>query len=457
MAVAAGAKFKHPAVTDARSCMNCHTPHGSALDKLVSDVPAKLCANCHKQEMKTQRGTLVAAMPDLATAPDAHVHGALKDGRCAGCHAPHGADSADLLTKFYSTRFYQHFDPARYELCFSCHDARLVQQRETATLTTFRNGQTNLHFVHVKLQGERGENCRVCHETHSGRGARGVRHRVRFGTWDMPIRFTKSETGGTCYPGCHPLYGYDRARPVDNKVVPRPQPSTARAPLEKPALVELRATDAAGRDVRVPDPNRPCVVLLMRGGQAESEAALKQLAATAPDARLARVVVILNGEDAGQRVKSLKLPWPTLDDASGQMAGELDVRGWPTALVIAKDGTEVARIGGTANSLAMKLSAYLDLAAGRVDRAAAERRATTREVVGDQAVEARSSASRDLYEAEQLIASGRFAEAKEILRRVLPQGYDPARAHYLMGRVLEHEQDWQGAAAEYRAMRDARR
>jgi hypothetical protein len=54
-----------------------------------------------------------------------------------------------------------------------------------------------------------------------------------------------------------------------------------------------------------------------------------------------------------------------------------------------------------------------------------------------------------------MIATGHFAEAKQILVRVLPQGYDPARTHYLMGRVLEHEQDWQGAAREYRAMHEA--
>ena len=69
--------------------------------------------------------------------------------RDAGCHGPHGADSADLLTKFYSTRFYQHFESDRYELCFSCHDKKLVETKEAEGLTGFRNGTQNLHFVHV--------------------------------------------------------------------------------------------------------------------------------------------------------------------------------------------------------------------------------------------------------------------------------------------------------------------
>jgi predicted CXXCH cytochrome family protein len=212
MTLAADAKVKHPAVTDERSCMNCHAPHGSALEKLMSDVPARLCANCHAKEIKSPRGKVVAAMPNLQPSDGAHLHGALKDGRCAGCHAPHGGDAADLLTKFYSVRFYQPFEPQRYALCFSCHDANLAQQPTTTTATGFRNGDRNLHVVHVKLQGERGENCRVCHETHAGGGARGVRHRVRFGTWDMPIRFSKSESGGTCFPSGLTPYSSGRSR-----------------------------------------------------------------------------------------------------------------------------------------------------------------------------------------------------------------------------------------------------
>jgi hypothetical protein len=151
------------------------------------------------------------------------------------------------------------------------------------------------------------------------------------------------------------------------------------------------------------------------------------------------------------------LPWPVVIDSDGHICAELDVRGWPTAVVIAPDGTELARVGGTANSLALKLAAYVDLAAGRVDRATAERRATTRTVVvGDKAVEGREALNRDLGHAEKLIAAGHYAEAKQLLTRILPSGHTSARGHYLMGLIFEREQDWQAAAREYRAMRDAR-
>jgi len=93
----------------------------------------------------------------------------------------------------------------------------------------------------------------------------------------------------------------------------------------------------------------------------------------------------------------------------------------PAAYELCSDGAEIARVGGTANSLAMKLGAYLDLASGRVDRTTAARRATTHDVVGDRTAEESSSASRNLYAAEQLIAAGRFDDAKPILGRMLAQ------------------------------------
>jgi hypothetical protein len=85
----------------------------------------------------------------------------------------------------------------------------------------------------------------------------------------------------------------------------------------------------------------------------------------AQDARSAHVVVILGGSDAGERAKTMNLPVPIVSDADGQLASELDVHGWPTAIVISTDGTEIARVGGTANSLAMKLAAYVELASGK--------------------------------------------------------------------------------------------
>jgi len=51
-----------------------------------------------------------------------------------------------------------------------------------------------------------------------------VRDSVPFGKWEMPIKFVKNETGGSCSPGCHKPYSYDRVQPLDFKASP---PTTA--------------------------------------------------------------------------------------------------------------------------------------------------------------------------------------------------------------------------------------
>ena len=34
------------------------------------------------------------------------------------------------------------------------------------------------------------------------------------GIWNLPIKFNKSESGGSCTPGCHKVKDYDRVDPV---------------------------------------------------------------------------------------------------------------------------------------------------------------------------------------------------------------------------------------------------
>jgi hypothetical protein len=37
-----------------------------------------------------------------------------------------------------------------------------------------------------------------------------VRDSVPYGNWKMPINFKRNETGGSCAPGCHKEFSYDR-------------------------------------------------------------------------------------------------------------------------------------------------------------------------------------------------------------------------------------------------------
>jgi hypothetical protein len=41
-----------------------------------------------------------------------------------------------------------------------------------------------------------------------------IADKVPFSKWRLPLNFTKTETGGSCTPGCHQKYAYDRKTPV---------------------------------------------------------------------------------------------------------------------------------------------------------------------------------------------------------------------------------------------------
>ena len=122
------------------------------------------------------------------------------------------------MAKPYPEAFYQPFAHEKYDLCFTCHDKQLVLTEKTANLTAFRNGDRNLHFVHVNR--EKGRNCRSCHQTHASSNELHVRDSVPFGKWEMPIQFAKTENGGSCAPGCHKPYAYDRAKALDYDATP---------------------------------------------------------------------------------------------------------------------------------------------------------------------------------------------------------------------------------------------
>jgi predicted CXXCH cytochrome family protein len=142
------------------------------------------------------------------------LHGPVAQKDCKGCHSSHGSEHFRLLIKEYPPEFYAPFSTEAYELCFSCHKESLALVEKTSELTDFRNGEMNLHYLHVN-KPQRGRTCRSCHSTHASTQANHVRESVPYGMWDLPIQFEKTETGGSCTPGCHVAYRYDRESPVD--------------------------------------------------------------------------------------------------------------------------------------------------------------------------------------------------------------------------------------------------
>ena len=196
-------KFTHEAVTEGLACMECHKAHISPLGALLREPSGALCYTCH-EDMK--------ARVDAAK----FRHRPVEDNTCGSCHLPHSSRYAELLLAESPTGGYSAYDPARYALCFSCHDEEIAGERYTETFTDFRNGNLNLHYLHVNKEAN-GRTCASCHEAHAGNHPKLIRDEALYGNWRVPIKFTKTETGGSCSAGCHEEYAYDRVNPVQLK------------------------------------------------------------------------------------------------------------------------------------------------------------------------------------------------------------------------------------------------
>jgi predicted CXXCH cytochrome family protein len=203
------AEVDHEPVTGESECITCHSPHGSDNDFNLKEPQVTLCLDCHDGSVKSGDETLADIKSWLNQ--NERWHEPIAEEGCSACHQPHGSDNFRLLKESFPSRFYAGFSLDEYGLCFSCHDAPLVTEERTQTATGFRDGDRNLHFLHVNRE-KKGRTCRACHEVHASSDSRLVRQRVLFGKWMMPIDFRSSETGGSCEPGCHASRSYDREK-----------------------------------------------------------------------------------------------------------------------------------------------------------------------------------------------------------------------------------------------------
>ena len=158
-ALAEGSKVRHDALYQGKKCLNCHNPHATNVEKLLTQLPFDLCVSCHSQEgLKDDAGrTLTNFQKWLDDNKVWHAPVAAKD--CSSCHLPHGSGHFRLLVADYPAEFYAPYYPKNYELCFTCHNSEVAKNAETTTLTGFRDGARNLHFVHVN-KDDRGRTCR---------------------------------------------------------------------------------------------------------------------------------------------------------------------------------------------------------------------------------------------------------------------------------------------------------
>ena len=195
----ADSKVTHSAL-DKKQCTVCHTAHASDYPRQLKSAAKDICYTCHKE---------MGIMVKKAT----YVHGPVKQDDCYACHDPHGSNFTKILKKAFPADFYMPYATENYALCFDCHNRDISIDRFTTTLTGFRNGDTNMHFLHVNR--EKGRSCKACHELHAGEQTKHIRKEVPFGKmWSLPVNFTQTKNGGSCVVGCHKPKEYDRVNPV---------------------------------------------------------------------------------------------------------------------------------------------------------------------------------------------------------------------------------------------------
>ncbi len=209
-----GATHPHAAMTAEKACVNCHQPHASDHGSLLRGPTAELCFQCHAEQVERQDGPAIPSI-EAKLRDSKRTHGPAARGECTLCHQVHGGERDRLLTSEYAGVYSITNDASGYSLCFDCHDRNLALIERTTAITSFRNGDRNLHHVH--LSGAKGRSCNICHDPHASDSERLMRAVFPFGLmrWELPIGWQGTETGGGCVGACHAPFDYDRLNPIE--------------------------------------------------------------------------------------------------------------------------------------------------------------------------------------------------------------------------------------------------
>lgn len=221
----------HHVVRDGSACLNCHSPHQSSQPKLLLVTQRDLCMKCHDKNIVTEQRTISGIKNELDK--NKYIHSAIVKNGCAGCHDPHGAEKKTFLKASFDREFYV---SARSKdsvaLCFNCHNPGLLEMSKVAdTITGFRNGNVNLHFKHVNKK--KGRNCVICHAIHAAPNEHLLVNKIKFGNWNMPLMYTKTETGGSCITACHAQKIYSRQMQANVQNIITPGSSQNKVSLKK--------------------------------------------------------------------------------------------------------------------------------------------------------------------------------------------------------------------------------
>ncbi len=195
----------HQAIKGENACTACHSPHSSDEKHLLLTQQKKLCLSCHNKDVTASGGKTANIKKLLAESKV--IHPPVENG-CVVCHQPHASENNYLLISAFPRGNYAPAVTDTYALCWECHDSDLLGLSKTDASTNFRDGDRNLHFVH--MNGKKSRTCIMCHNVHASQNLHLIEDKVQFGEWSLPINYVPTETGGSCFPGCHAQKSYTR-------------------------------------------------------------------------------------------------------------------------------------------------------------------------------------------------------------------------------------------------------
>lgn len=200
------AKIVHKPLTQDGMCVSCHSPHAGELTSLLFSKQPNLCFSCHSENINNKEKYI-----DIyARLSKEFVHKPLLEDPCTDCHLPHISEYNNLLSGAFPKGNYTKPIIENFAMCFKCHDSHKITNKVTTVDTGFRDGSRNLHSTHVMKK--KSISCQSCHDMHGADNQHIIGNVVYFGKWEMPINYVVNENGGTCLPGCHVQYSYDRTK-----------------------------------------------------------------------------------------------------------------------------------------------------------------------------------------------------------------------------------------------------
>ena len=206
----------HQALYTKNSCLACHEAHVSQQPNLLKEPLANVCFSCHSKAIQSKDGHIIRDMKSWIKTK-ATVHNPVSEGSCNECHLPHGSQHKFLLKNSYPEDVHANPSVQAYGLCLNCHSQELIEKPVvTDEETGFRNGQQNLHYLHI--QGLKpAHSCRACHDAHASENPKLINTSFRFLQQNLPIIFRKTETGGNCTTACHKTKYYDQKKAFINE------------------------------------------------------------------------------------------------------------------------------------------------------------------------------------------------------------------------------------------------